>query len=64
MEEVSISQHDAMEVMWLIQEYLHDGGNGRDTDALERVMEALFAGRSGSRIVIAPVTLGDLVSDS
>ena len=49
--EITITSDDAYEVMKLIREYLNKGGTGLDSEALERVQEALSA---ADRIVITP----------
>ena len=39
--DVTVAHSDVEEVIALIQEYLFQGGDGRDGDALERVLSAL-----------------------
>jgi hypothetical protein len=47
--EATITNSEAVEVMNLIKEYLHQGGTGFDDDKLERV---LYAFEWADRIVI------------
>lgn len=49
--EIVITSADAFEVMKLIEEYLHKGGQGLNQDALERVYHALG---NADRITIVP----------